>query len=66
MFAESISDFGVAATLAFDAHFPVATFALFNAIDNEPVQLELAAAIGVTLVGLAALALIAQRTRCCS
>ncbi|MGI8430398.1 MAG: ABC transporter permease [Solirubrobacteraceae bacterium] len=61
VFAESISDFGVAATLAFDSHFPIATFALFNAVDNEPVQFELAAAIGVTLVALAAVALVAQR-----
>ncbi|MGI8413167.1 MAG: ABC transporter permease [Solirubrobacteraceae bacterium] len=61
VFAESISDFGVASTLAFDAHFPIATFSLFNAVDNEPVQFALAAAIGVTLVALAAVALVAQR-----
>jgi len=61
VFAESISDFGVASTLAFDSHFPIATFSLFNAVDNEPVQFALAAAIGVTLVALAAVALVAQR-----
>lgn len=61
VFAESISDFGVAATLAYDAHFPVATFALFKAVDNEPISFPLAAAIGCTLVGLAAVALLAQR-----
>ncbi len=61
VFAESISDFGVAVTLAFDAHFPVATFALYNAVDNEPISFPLAAAIGCTLVGLAAIALVAQR-----
>ncbi|MGI8903587.1 MAG: ABC transporter permease [Solirubrobacteraceae bacterium] len=61
VFAEAISDFGVAATLAFDSHFPVATFSLYNAVDNEPVQFSLAAAIGCTLVGLAAVALFAQR-----
>ncbi len=38
VFAESVSDFGVAATLANDAHFPVATFTLYNAIDSFPVQ----------------------------
>ena len=32
VFAESVSDFGVAATLANDAHFPVATFTLYNAV----------------------------------
>ncbi|HET8979043.1 MAG TPA: ABC transporter permease subunit [Solirubrobacteraceae bacterium] len=61
VFAESISDFGVAATLAYDAHFPVSTFALFNAVDNEPISFPLAAAIGCTLVALAGLALLAQR-----
>lgn len=61
VFAESISDFGVAATLAYTAHFPMATFSLYNAVDNEPIQFSLAAAIGCTLVGLAAIALLAQR-----
>jgi iron(III) transport system permease protein len=61
VFAESISDFGVAVTLAYDAHFPVSTFALYNAVDNEPISFPLAAAIGVTLVALAAVALLAQR-----
>jgi iron(III) transport system permease protein len=61
VFAESISDFGVASTLAYTAHFPMATFSLYYAIDNEPVQFGLAAAIGCTLVGLAGIALFAQR-----
>lgn len=61
VFAESISDFGVAATLAYDAHFPVATFALYNAVDNTPISFPVAAAIGCTLIGLAAVALFAQR-----
>lgn len=61
VFAETISDFGVASTLAFAAHFPVATFALYNAIDNEPISFPLAAGIGVTLVALAGVALLAQR-----
>ncbi|HET9125553.1 MAG TPA: ABC transporter permease subunit [Solirubrobacteraceae bacterium] len=61
VFAESISDFGVASTLAFDAHFPVATFALYNAVDNEPISFPLAAAIGCTLVALSLVALLTQR-----
>ncbi len=61
VFAESISDFGVAATLAYTSHFPLATFSLYNAVDSEPIQFSLAAAIGCTLVGLAAIALLAQR-----
>jgi iron(III) transport system permease protein len=61
VFAESISDYGVAATLAYDAHFPVSTFALFNAVNANPISFPLAASIGCTLVGLAAVALFAQR-----
>jgi iron(III) transport system permease protein len=60
VFAESISDFGVAATLANDAHFPVATFELYNAVDNFPVQFPVAAAIGWVLLAMAGLALLAQ------
>jgi iron(III) transport system permease protein len=60
VFAESVSDFGVAATLANDAHFPVATFTLYNAIDNFPVQFPVAAAVGWILMALAGLALLAQ------
>jgi iron(III) transport system permease protein len=60
VFAESISDFGVAATLANDSHFPVATFTLYNAVDNFPIQFPVAAAIGWILMALAGLALLAQ------
>lgn len=61
VFAETISDFGVAATLAYSAKFPMSTFALYYAVGNEPVQFGLAAAIGWTLVGLVGVALFAQR-----
>ncbi|MCW2716220.1 hypothetical protein [Pseudonocardia sp.] len=60
VFAESISDFGVAATLANDAHFPVATFTLYDAVDSFPVRFPVAAAVGWMLMGLAGLALLAQ------
>ena len=60
VFAESVSDFGVAATLANDAHFPVATFTLYNAIDNFPVNFPVAAAVGWVLMALAGIALFAQ------
>lgn len=60
VFAESVSDFGVAATLANDAHFPVATFTLYNAIDSFPVQFPVAAAVGWVLMGMAGVALLAQ------
>ena len=38
-FAESISDFGVAATLAYNSNFPLATYELYAAINNFPPQL---------------------------
>lgn len=60
VFAESVSDFGVAATLANDAHFPVATFTLYNAIDSFPVNFPVAAAVGWVLMALAGIALFAQ------
>lgn len=60
VFAESISDFGVAVTLANDAHFPVATFTLYNAIDSFPVEFPVAAAVGWILMAMAGLALFAQ------
>ncbi len=61
VFAETISDFGVAATLAYSAKFPMSTFSLYYAVGNEPVQFGLAAGIGWTLVGLVGVALFAQR-----
>ncbi len=60
VFAESISDFGVAATLGNDAHFPIATFELYNAVYNFPVQFPIAAAVGWVLLAMAGLALLAQ------
>ena len=60
VFAESVSDFGVAATLANDAHFPVATFTLYTAVDSFPVRFPVAAAVGWVLMAMAGLALFAQ------
>ena len=60
VFAESVSDFGVAATLAHDAHFPVATFTLYQAIDSFPVQFPVAAAVGWVLLAMTGLALLLQ------
>lgn len=60
VFAESVSDFGVAATLANDANFPVATYTLFNAVEAFPIQFPVAAAVGWVLMGLAGIALLAQ------
>lgn len=60
VFAESVSDFGVAATLANDAHFPVATYTLYNAVQAFPIQFPIAAAVGWILMGFVVLALFAQ------
>ncbi len=49
-FAESISDFGVADTLAYGAHFPLATYQLYSAIGNFPASFPAAAAVGLVLV----------------
>ena len=42
-FAESISDFGVAATLAYNSNFSLATYQLYAAIGNFPPSFPLAA-----------------------
>ncbi|HUZ83414.1 MAG TPA: ABC transporter permease subunit, partial [Gaiellales bacterium] len=59
-FAESISDFGVASTVAASAHFPVATYTLYLAIDTMPIQFPVAAAVGWCLIAMAGLALFIQ------
>ncbi len=60
VFAESMSDFGVASTLAAQANFPVATYSLFNAIDSFPLNFGVAAAIGWILVVAAGIPILIQ------
>lgn len=60
VFAESISDYGVASTLANDSHFLVATYALYTSVDAFPVQFPVAAAISWVLLILIILALFVQ------
>jgi iron(III) transport system permease protein len=60
VFAESVSDFGVASTLANDAHFPVATYSLYNAVQAFPVSFPVASAVSWVLLILVVLALVAQ------
>ncbi len=60
VFAESMSDFGVAATLAFQSHFPMATYGLFAAIDTNPANFGQAAALGWLLVASAAIPIYLQ------
>jgi iron(III) transport system permease protein len=49
-FAESMSDFGVAFTLGSGAHFPIATYVLFNAIYAFPANFPVAAVIAGALI----------------
>jgi iron(III) transport system permease protein len=60
VFAESVSDFGVASTLANDAHYVVATYSLYTAVQAFPVNFPVAAAVGWVLLALVILALLAQ------
>lgn len=59
-FAETISDFGVASTLAASSHFPVATYDLFQAVDSNPSNFGVAAAISWVLVASAAIPIAVQ------
>ncbi|MGH9121327.1 MAG: ABC transporter permease, partial [Acidimicrobiales bacterium] len=59
-FAETISDFGVASTLAASAHFPVATYDLFQAVDSNPSNFGAAAAVSWVLVAAAAIPIAVQ------
>ncbi|RKR73349.1 ABC transporter permease [Frondihabitans australicus] len=60
VFAESVSDFGVASTLANDSHFVVATYTLYTAVEAFPVDFPVASAVSWVLLVLVALALLAQ------
>ena len=49
-FAETISDFGVASTLGYHSHFPLATFVLFKAINSYPANFSVAAVMALVLI----------------
>ncbi|HEX6448415.1 MAG TPA: ABC transporter permease subunit [Trebonia sp.] len=59
-FAESISDFGVAATLAYNSNFSLATYQLYAAIGNFPPSFPLAAGMSWLLVAAVAIPLALQ------
>jgi iron(III) transport system permease protein len=59
-FAESISDFGVASTLAYNSNFPLATYQLYQAINNFPPSFPAASATGAMLVAAVAIPLALQ------
>ena len=60
VFAESISDFGVAATFSSESHFPIATYSLYLAIENFPANYPVGAAVGAVLLILIVIALLLQ------
>ncbi len=60
VFAETISDFGVAYTLAASSKFQLATYTLFGAVDNFPSQFPIAAAVGWMLIAAVGGALFLQ------
>jgi iron(III) transport system permease protein len=60
VFAESVGDFGVAATIAASAHFPIATYLLYESISTFPANFGVAAVIGWGLVVAVGVALLIQ------
>lgn len=60
VFAETISDFGVAYTLAESNKFQLATYTLFGAVDSFPSQFPVAAAVGWLLIAAVGVALFLQ------
>jgi iron(III) transport system permease protein len=61
VFAETVSDFGVASTLAADAHFPVITYVIFTFTGAVPINFPAAAAISWSLIAVFAAVLLCQR-----
>jgi iron(III) transport system permease protein len=61
VFAETVSDFGVASTLAADAHFPVITYTIFTLTAAIPIDFPAAAAISWSLIGVFTAVLLLQR-----
>jgi iron(III) transport system permease protein len=61
VFAETVSDFGVASTLAANAHFPVITYTIFTFVAALPIDFPAAAAISWSLIGVFGIVLLAQR-----
>jgi iron(III) transport system permease protein len=56
VFAEVLSDYGVASTLAQSANFPLMTYSIYSAMETFPVDFSQAAALAIVLVFLVAMA----------
>lgn len=60
VFAETLSDFGTAATIAQNANVPLVTYSIYEAINTFPVNFSLAAALSLLLFIAIAIALVGQ------
>jgi iron(III) transport system permease protein len=60
VFAETMSDYGVSSTLAFQSHFQMATYGIYEAISNLPAQFGVAGVLSILLLLSAALPLAFQ------
>ncbi len=60
IFAETISDYGTASTIAQQAGFNLVTYELYTALNNEPVDFALAATLSLILIVSIAAALVLQ------
>ncbi len=60
VFAETMSDFGVSSTLAFQSNFPMATYGVYQAIDSLPAQFGVASVLSSMLLLSAAVPLTLQ------
>jgi iron(III) transport system permease protein len=60
VFAETMSDYGVASTLAFQSRFSMATYGIYEAVDNLPAQFGLAGILSLLLLASAAIPIAVQ------
>ena len=60
VFAETMSDYGVASTLGFQSHFPMATYGIYQAIGSLPAQFGVAGVLSILLLASAAIPLAVQ------
>ncbi len=60
VFAESLGDFGTAATIAQNAHVPLVSYAIYTAIDTFPSDFPLAGGLSLLLFAAIVIALAAQ------
>ncbi len=60
VFAETMSDYGVSSTLAFQSHFQMATYGIYEAVTDLPTQFGVAGVLSILLLASAAIPLALQ------